>query len=216
VTIHVKICGLGDKEAVAAAVEGGARYLGFVFCPGSRHRIEAADAASLIARVPSPVASVGLFVDPSDDDIAQVLSFAPLSMIQLHGAETPERVSSVKRATGLPVIKALGICAPQDVAAAKQYEPVADLLLLDSWSPQGGISGGNGVAFDWSLLKNASLSKPWMLAGGLNAQNIEAAVAATGARILNVSSGVEDESGKKSPARIKEFLERAHTLETCY
>jgi phosphoribosylanthranilate isomerase len=203
-------------EALAAAVEGRARYLGFVFCSVSRHRIDATAAASLIARVPSSMASVGLFVDPSDDEIAHVLKSASLSMIQLHGSETPERVSSVKTMTGLPVIKALGISALQNVAAARLYEPVADFLLLDAKPPPGGNSGGNGVVFDWGLLKNASFSKPWLLAGGLNARNIEAAVAATRARILDVSSGVEDDSGKKSPDKIREFLDRAHALETCY
>jgi phosphoribosylanthranilate isomerase len=213
--VHVKICGLSDAESVASAVDGGARYLGFVFCPVSRRAIDPKTAASLIERIPSRIASVGLFVDPQDDDLERVLSLAPLKMIQLHGSETPERVQAVKKRTGLHVIKAIGIAAPQDIAKAKQYEPVADILLLDAKPSSNGTSGGNGVVFDWSLLKNAVFSKPWILAGGLDAGNIEAAVAATGARILDVSSGVEYPMGRKSPAKIKAFLDKAATIETC-
>jgi phosphoribosylanthranilate isomerase len=215
-SVQVKICGLSDKDSVAAAVAGGACYLGFVFCPRSRHKADAVLVASLIAQVPPSISSVGLFVDPSDDELARVLQKAPLRMIQLHGAESPARVAFVKKLTGLPVIKAVGIAAPQDVEAIRRYEPVADFLLLDAKPPAGGLSGGNGVVFDWSLLKNAAFSKPWLLAGGLNAQNMEDAVAATGARILDVSSGVEDTKGRKSPAKIRAFLDKARTIETCY
>jgi len=214
-SVQVKICGLCDAAAVQAAVEGGAKYLGFVFCPSSRHKVDATTVASLIASVPSSVLSVGLFVDPTDEDILCVLRVTKLRMIQLHGSEVPERVAAVKKLTGLPVIKAIGIAALQDVKTSGLYEQKADFLLLDAKSVSGGSFGGKGVVFDWSLLKNTSFSKPWFLAGGLNEANIEAAVVATGAHILDVSSGVEDASGYKSPAKIRAFLDKAAQIETC-
>jgi phosphoribosylanthranilate isomerase len=211
-SVQVKICGLGDEASVAASLEGGARYLGFVFCPRSRHRIEGEAAASLIEHVPPRVATVGLFVDPTDDDLSRILKIAPLRMIQLHGLESPERVAAVKKMMGLPVIKAVGIATEQDILAAQRYESVADYLLLDAKLPTGGPSGGKGVVFDWSLLGKTAFSKPWFLAGGLNEENIGEAAMATKALLLDVSSGVEDERGQKSPARIRAFLEKAHAI----
>jgi len=214
-SIDVKICGLSDADSVAAAVEGGARFLGFVFYQKSRHHIDPASAAALISKVPSTVATVGLFVDPSDDELKSVLDVVPLKLIQLHGSEAPERVSEVRKNVGLPVIKAVGIGIQQDVAAAKIYEPVADYLLLDAKLPSGVPSGGKGVVFDWSLLGNASFSKPWFLAGGLNADNIEKAVKMSHAPLLDVSSGVEDVHRQKSPALIRDFLDKVRAIETC-
>jgi phosphoribosylanthranilate isomerase len=158
---------------------------------------------------------VGLFVDPSDDDLSRILKIVPLRMIQLHGFETPERVAAVRKITGLPVIKAVGIASKQDIAAVKPYELAADYLLLDAKLPTGGPSGGKGVVFDWSLLGTAAFTKPWFLAGGLNEENIKEAVSATKASLLDVSSGVEDAGGQKNSAKIRAFLEKAHTLETC-
>ncbi len=214
-TVQVKICGLRDAASVAAAVEGGARYVGFVFYPKSPRVVDAETAAALIAPLPPSVISVGLFVDPSDNDVLRVLRIAPLRMIQLHGSETPERVAAVKRLTGLPVIKAVGIASRQDILAARLYESTADLLLLDAKPSAGGLPGGNAAVFDWSLLKDEVFAKPWLLAGGLNEANSESAVAATGASILDVSSGVEAGVGQKSPAKIKAFLAQARKIETC-
>ena len=211
-TIKVKICGLREEASVAAAVAGGAHYVGFVFYLKSPRAVTAEQAAALIAPLPASVTSVGLFVDASDEDITRVLRLAPLRMLQLHGKETPERIAAVKKITGLPVIKAIGIAAPQDIETARLYEPVADLLLLDAKPPTNGFPGGNAVAFDWKILEKASFAKPWMLAGGLNTENIAQAVALTGAQILDVSSGVEDAAGQKNPAKIKAFLERAKSL----
>lgn len=214
-TLQVKICGLRDAAAVDAAVAGGASFVGFVFYAKSPRVVEANIAASLIARLPVSVTSVGLFVDPTDEELDRVLRIAPLRMIQLHGTESPERVLAVKKLTGLPVIKAVGIAAPQDILTARTYEPVADLLLLDAKPSAGGRPGGNAAVFDWSLLKNASFTKPWLLAGGLNVSNIEAAVAETGTCMLDVSSGVESGGGQKSPTKIRAFLAKTHKIETC-
>lgn len=214
-SVEVKICGLRDASSLSAAVTGGARYVGFVFYPRSPRAVDAQTAAALIEQLPGSVTPVGLFVDASDDEIAQTLRVAPLRMVQLHGNETPERVAAVKKMTGLPVIKAIGIATPQDVETARLYEPVADMLLLDAKPRPGALPGGNAASFDWSLLKKASFTRPWMLAGGLNESNIAEATAATGARILDVSSGVEEAPGRKNPAKIKAFLEKARGFETC-
>ncbi|MDE2029486.1 MAG: phosphoribosylanthranilate isomerase [Alphaproteobacteria bacterium] len=215
-SVEVKICGLRDAAALTAAIDGGARYVGFVFCEDSRRAVMPEHAAELIAQVPTSITSVGLFVDPSDDELVRVLRHARLNMIQLHGSETPERVEAVKKFTGLPVMKALGIAVLPDIEAARRYESVADMLLFDAKPLPGGPKGGNGIAFDWGLLEGARFSKPWMLAGGLDAGNIAEAVALSGARILDVSSGVEDAEKRKSPSKIKAFLAKARGLETSY
>jgi len=212
VTIEVKICGLCDKASVTAAIEGGARYLGFVFYPPSPRSIHPFNAAKLAADVPQGVTTVGLFVDPLDDDIDRVLSLTPLRMLQLHGGETPERVAAIQRRTRLPVMKAIGISSPSDLERIRLYEGIADLLLLDAVA--GDTPGGNGEVFNWSLLKNVKWAKPWMLAGGLTQSNIAEAVRQTGARLLDVSSGVEEARGLKNPTKIKAFLDAAGHLET--
>jgi phosphoribosylanthranilate isomerase len=215
VSVKVKICGLRDAESVAACVAGGASYAGFVFYPRSPRNSDAATVAPLIAGLPESLLSVGLFVDAGDDDFVRVLRTAPLRMLQLHGAETPERVEQVKRLTGLPVIKAIGIADAGDVETARLYEHSADMLLLDARPRTGDLPGGNARAFDWGLLKNQTFSLPWMLAGGLNAGNIGEAAAQSGARIVDVSSGVEDAPGVKNIVKISRFLQKAAEIETC-
>jgi phosphoribosylanthranilate isomerase len=212
--IDIKICGLNDTAAVAAAVDAGARYAGFVFYPKSPRAVSAEQAASLVTPLPSSVTPVGLFVDASDDEFIRVLRVTPLRMLQLHGSETLQRVASVKTLTGLPVIKAAGIAAVEDVMAAKTYETVADFLLLDA--KPGFLPGGNAAAFDWALLKGIAFAKPWLLAGGLTEANVAEAVAVTGARMLDVSSGVEAAPGRKNPAKIRGFIKAVQQIETCY
>ncbi len=210
-SVAAKICGLQDTVALNAAVEGGAHYVGFVFCPTSRHVVTAEVAAALIAHVPPSVTAVGLFVDPTDADLQAVLAHAPLGLVQLHGLETPERVAAVRQQTGLPVMKVLHVSTPEDVTRAKAYESIADLLLFDT--KIGPLpTGGTGRRFDWSLMRGRSFARPWMLAGGLNAENLAEAVHQTGATIVDVSSGVEDGSGHKDPARIRAFLDVAACL----
>ena len=214
-TVKAKICGLGSEAAVAAAAAGGARFVGFVFYPPSPRAIAAARAAELGRAVPAGIAKVGLFVDAADAAIADVLAAAPLDMLQLSGDETPRRVKDIRRRFGLPVMKALRLASAADVAAADAYLPVADWLLFDAKPPPemaGALPGGNAISFDWSLLAGRSWSRPWMLAGGLTAGNLAAAVAATHAAAVDVSSGVEDSPGRKNPAKIAAFLELAASL----
>lgn len=206
-TITVKICGLSDARSVEAAVEGGAAFVGFVFYRRSPRYVGAEAAGGLIAELPRTVVPVGLFVNPTDTDIEGALSHAALGMIQLHGDETPERVDQIRRSSGLPVMKALGIGSARDVMAAKAYEGHADWLLFDAKPPKEATRpGGNAVAFDWALMKAYTGKTPWMLAGGLTRTNVKAAVRASGARAVDVSSGVEIEPGVKSPTKIRAFL----------
>jgi len=216
VSVQAKICGLTDAAAVAAAVSGGARYAGFVFCPDARRRVSVETAAALIAQLPSSVIPVGLFVNAGDDEIANVLKVAPLRLIQLHGDETPWRVLDIKRLTGLPSIKSISVAERHDVEKARIYQSAADMFLFDARPPIGAHRGGNGVAFNWDLLKGERFPMPWLLAGGLTADNVAAAVAATGARIVDVSSGVEDAAGRKNPMKIKDFLAAVQQIETSY
>ncbi len=206
----VKICGLSQAEHVAAAVEAGARYVGFVFFPKSPRHVTPQAAARLAQEVPPGVARVGLFVNPDDTLLQDVLALVPLDMIQLHGDESPARVAEVKSRFGLPVMKAVGVAEPADLDALWDYGLVADMLLVDAKPPKDAtLPGGNGLAFDWRLLTGRKWLKPWLLAGGLTAANVAEAVRLTGAQGVDVSSGVETAPGRKDPALIRRFVEAA-------
>ena len=206
----VKICGLTTPEGVAAAVGAGARYLGFVFFAKSPRHVTPEQAAALAAEVPLGIAKVGLFVNPDDALLGEVLAQVPLDMIQLHGAESPARVTEVRALTGLPVIKAVGVAEPADLDALWDYGLVADMLLIDAKPPKGAdLPGGNGLAFDWRLLAGRQILKPWLLAGGLTPENVAQALRLTRAPGVDVSSGVESAPGVKDPDRIRDFIARA-------
>lgn len=157
--------------------------------------------------MPSGVARVGLFVNPDDDLLRSVLDVVPLDIVQLHGVETPERVTEVKALTGLPVMKAVGVAGPDDLDALWDYGLVADLLLVDAKAPKDAVlPGGNGLPFDWRLLVGRKWLTPWMLAGGLTPENVGEAIRLTGTRIVDVSSGVESAPGQKDPDLIRQFI----------
>lgn len=205
--IAVKICGLTTPAAVAEAARGGARFAGFVFFPPSPRFLSLPRAAALAARVPAGLARVGLVVDADDALLEAIVAAVPLEMLQLHGQEPPERVAAIRRRFGLPVIKAIGIGASADLHAIAGYETVADWLLFDARPPAGAVlPGGNARPFAWELLRGVRCARPWFLAGGLDADNVAEAVAASGAGAVDVSSGVEDRPGVKSAARIARFL----------
>jgi phosphoribosylanthranilate isomerase len=213
--VEVKICGVNSADGVAAAVANGARHLGFNFYPPSPRAIDGVRAAELARAVPAGITKVGLFVDARDETIAEVLAQAPLDMLQLHGDETPRRVKDIRRRFGLPVMKAVRLASATDVAAADAYLAAADRLLFDAKPPpemKGALPGGNAISFDWSLIAGRSWSLPWVLSGGLNAGNLAAAVAATHATSVDVSSGVEESPGRKSPEKIAAFLRLAASL----
>lgn len=212
--VAAKICGLSSEAAVDAAVAGGAAYVGFVFYPPSPRAVTAARASALCAAVPAAVQRVALFVDADDAAIAAVLDAAPIGLLQFHGTESPERVADVKRRFGRPVMKAISVAAPEDVAGASRYEDVADMLLFDAKPPRraDALPGGNGLAFDWRLIAGREWRRPWMLSGGLTAELLPEAVRISGAKIVDISSGVENTPGQKDPAKIRAFLEVARGL----
>jgi phosphoribosylanthranilate isomerase len=171
-------------------------------------------AANLARMLPTGVRSVGLFVDASDDQIAQVTARVPLDLLQLHGEETPHRVADISGRSGVPVMKAIRVATADDLKPLADYEAVADWILFDAKPPKHvtALPGGTGLAFDWQLLQRVKVTRPWMLSGGLTAANLAEAVALTGARMVDVSSGVEDRPGVKSVERIREFLTAATAI----
>ena len=213
--VAAKICGLKTPEAIAAAVDGGAAFIGFNFFARSPRSLPAEEAGRLGRQVPAAVKKVGLLVDDSDERIAAILAACPLDMLQLHGDETPERVAAIKRRFGIAAMKVLKIRAAADIDRAAAYVPVADWLMFDTMPPaamKNALPGGNAVSFDWSLLTGRRFDLPWMLAGGLTAENLAEAVRISGARTVDVSSGVEDQPGMKNPSKIKAFLDIARSL----
>src|SRR5690349_20575251 len=212
--VTAKICGLSTEEAVTAASDGGATYLGFVFYPPSPRAVTPQRAAQLCAQVPARIARVGLFVDAEDRTIEAVLSVAPVDILQFHGSEPPERVAAAKLRFDRPVMKAVAIAGPEDVVEAARYEGAADLLLFDAKPPPraDALPGGNGLAFDWALIAGRPWRIPWMLSGGLTAELLPEAVRISGAAAVDVSSGVETRPGVKDPEKIRAFLAAAATL----
>jgi phosphoribosylanthranilate isomerase len=214
-SLEVKICGLSTPETLAVACAGGADLVGFVFYAPSLRAVTAEEAAALAVQVPDGVTKVGLFVDAEDATLAETTSAVGLDMLQLHGEESPDRVAAIKEATGLPVMKAIRLRKPEDLDIAKGYLEVADRLLFDAKPPPemvDALPGGNALAFDWRILAGSEWPMPWMLAGGLTAANLAEAVNVTGARAVDVSSGVERAPGEKDPELIREFLAEARSL----
>lgn len=204
--IPVKICGLRTPESVSAAVKCGAAFLGFVFYPPSPRFVTPEQALPLIADVPGHVRTVGLFVDPSDEELERTLTAVRLDMIQLHGQETPERLCALRALSGKPVIKALRVGVASDLEAARRFETAADWLLFDSRPADAALPGGTGQSFDWRILEGFVSPRPWMLSGGLNAGNIRDALSALRPDAVDLSSGVERAPGQKDPALIEEFF----------
>jgi phosphoribosylanthranilate isomerase len=213
-SVAAKICGLSSEAAIAAAVGGGAAYIGFVFYPPSPRAVSPAHAGALCAAVPPHTKRVALFVDADNAAIQAVLDAAPIDILQFHGAETPERVADAKHRFGRAVMKAISVSGTADVDTATRYEPVADMLLFDAKPPRraDALPGGNGLAFDWELIAGRNWRLPWMLSGGLTADLLPEAVRVSGARAVDVSSGVERRPGDKDPAKIRAFLEVARGL----
>ena len=212
-SVGVKICGLNQRSAVEAAVNGGADYVGFVFFPPSPRYVDFPSAASLASIVPSGVLRVGLVVDAETDFLSKLLTSVPLDMLQMHGNEPPSRVAEVREYFRLPVMKAIFVGGEADLDVVPEYEKVADLLLFDA-RPSANASrpGGNARSFDWRLLGGRDFRLPWLLAGGLDAENIGEAVQCSGASAVDVSSGVEDLPGRKNVEKIFAFLAAASRL----
>ena len=206
--IKVKFCGLTTPDAVQAAARAGAAYVGFVFFPKSPRHLSIEQARTLAQDTPAGIVKVALTVNATDAFLDQLTKNVPLDMLQLHGHETPARVTEIKARYGLPVMKAVGLEKADDLTKISDYAVVCDQLLIDAKPPKGAdLPGGNGLAFDWRLLSGRKYwRKPWMLAGGLTPQNVRQAAQMTGARQVDVSSGVEAGAGVKDARRIAEFV----------
>jgi phosphoribosylanthranilate isomerase len=210
--MRVKICGLTSTAAVAHAAAAGAAYLGFNFYPRSPRSVTVEAARELVLATPPGIVKVALVVDVDDGFLDALTESVPFDMLQLHGKETPERVTEVKSRYGLPVMKAVGIRGASDLAQLPAYEAVADQILADAKPPHEGpefLPGGNALSFDWRLIAGRRWARPWMLAGGLTAENVADAVRLTGARQVDVSSGVESAPGVKDSAKVTAFIRAA-------
>ena len=208
--VRVKICGLRTVADVAAVAAAGAAYAGFVFFERSPRHLTVAQAAELALAAPPGLAKVALVVDADDTTLDAIVAGVPLDMLQLHGHETPDRVAEVRARYGLPVMKEVGVADEGDLAALFDYSTVADQILVDAKPPKGAaLPGGNGLAFDWRLVVQRRWLRPWMLAGGLTAENVAEAVRLTNARQVDVSSGVESAPGQKDAAKIAAFVRAA-------
>ncbi|HSV29693.1 MAG TPA: phosphoribosylanthranilate isomerase [Candidatus Omnitrophota bacterium] len=208
-TVEVKICGITDEDNLDAAVEAGADYIGLVFFAKSPRYIAPADAAELVQLL-DDVKKVGLVVDPDDALLDEVMTHLRLDLLQLHGSESPERLDYIRQEYGVPVMKVIPVSTADDLKAAEAYYDGADCLLFDAKPPKGSeLPGGNAVSFDWSILAGFSCPLPWMLAGGLTPANVAEAIKVTGAKAVDVSSGVERAPGIKDPAKIRAFIQAA-------
>ncbi|MEZ0002400.1 phosphoribosylanthranilate isomerase [Sinorhizobium fredii] len=210
----VKICGLKTAEAVEHAVARGASHAGFIFFPKSPRNIEPDDAGRLAERIRGRAKIVAVTVDADNDDLDEIVSALKPDILQLHGSEDPERVLTVKAIYGLPVMKALSIREASDLDRIDSYLGIVDRFLFDAKPPAGSeLPGGNGVSFDWRLLDALDGSVDYMLSGGLNAENIGEALALTGARAVDTSSGVESAPGVKDLKLMDAFFDAVRRAE---
>jgi phosphoribosylanthranilate isomerase len=208
-----KICGLTTPEAVRAALDGGAGFLGFVFFPASPRNLPPAVAARLAGPARGRAKIVAVTVDPTDAELDAICAALAPDLIQVHGAEASGRVREIAQRTGAGVIKALAVSEAADLQAAAAFDGGVDHLMFDAKPPRDASRpGGVGARFDWTLLAGRRFARPWFLAGGLDPWNVAEAVAASGAPLVDVSSGVERGPGLKDPALISAFLEAVRRI----
>lgn len=207
---EVKICGIKTADVLDAAIAAGADYIGLVFFPPSPRYLTPHAAQALADRARGRVKIVALVVDPDDALLDEIVRMVRPDFLQLHGKEAPERVAEIARRTRLPIIKAVSVASRDDAERSRLYAPHAALILFDAKPPKDGpLPGGNGVAFDWHHLETVKDNHPFMLSGGLTPANVAAAIALTGADIVDVSSGVEISPGTKSPDLVRAFIRAA-------
>jgi phosphoribosylanthranilate isomerase len=211
--VKVKICGVRTREIVDTAADAGADYIGLVFFPRSPRHLELEAAQALAESASGRIETVAVTVDPDDRALDRLITMVGPNLLQLHGSETPERVSSIKARFGLPIIKAIGVASLDDVARAADYRGVTDLILFDAKAPAGSdLPGGHGLAFDWDALGGPSVERPFALSGGLDPDNVWDALVATSADMVDVSSGVERAPGVKDPDLVRRFIQAAKAL----
>ncbi len=218
-TALAKICGIRTVDVLDASIAGGADFVGFVFYPRSPRNVSLAEAGDLAARArlqgdrrqgDRRVRTVALTVDADDALLADIVAAMEPDLVQLHGAETPERVADITSRFGVGTMKAISVETAADVGKADAYKSVCDRILFDAKAPKGmsgALPGGNGLSFDWRLMAGVAERMDFMLSGGLNPDNVAAAIRLTGAWAVDVSSGVEDSPGEKSTALIARFLQ---------
>jgi phosphoribosylanthranilate isomerase len=203
----VKICGLSTAAALEAALDAGADMVGFVFFPKSPRNVDWQMARALGRRAQGRAKIVALSVDADDETLGRIVEALAPDILQLHGRESPPRVREIGALFGRPAMKAISVAARDDLAAAEPYHGVADFLLVDAKPPRGAaLPGGNGRVFDWGIARDFTMPTPWLLSGGLDAGNVAEAIAVTGARGVDVSSGVESAPGVKDVAKIRAFV----------
>ena len=203
---RVKICGITRAEDAELAVELGAWALGFILWPGSPRAADPAVAAGIVAEQRRRVETVGVFVDPTLEEVASAVTGIGFSMVQLHGSVGPSFCSEVHRRTGARVIRAFRIGGGEDVLDARRFRDV-DLHLFDARVP--GLHGGSGQTWDWNLARNRRARIPLVLSGGLTAENVGEAIEQVEPYAVDVASGTEAEPGIKDPAKVAAFLEAA-------
>lgn len=212
-SLSVKICGINSSQAAEAVIDAGADYAGLVFYPGSKRHLGLDEARSLAGIMRGRLRIVALMVDPDDAAIEAVVQAVRPDFLQLHGKEDADRIGAVRAKFKVPIIKALGLADAADLDHIRDIMQVSNMLLFDARPPQDdGVPGGNGVSFDWRMMKGRSFARPWFLAGGLNLDNLSDAVALSGAQCVDVSSGVESAPGVKDPALISAFVAAARAL----
>jgi phosphoribosylanthranilate isomerase len=206
----VKICGLSTAATLEAALAAGADMAGFVFFPKSPRHVGYETARALGAQARGRARIVALSVDADDDALGRIIEALAPDILQLHGRESPSRVEEIRQRFGRATMKAIGVAAPEDFAAAAPYDGVADFLLIDAKPPRdAALPGGNGLAFDWRLARRLSPKRPWLLSGGLDSDNVAEAIASAGAFGVDVSSGVESAPGVKDEMKIRAFIAAA-------
>ncbi len=214
--VQAKICGLSTLEAAQAARDGGAAFLGFIHFARSPRHLELRKMAALMRAIrvrPGAPKLVSVLVDPDDRLLRTIKNNVKPDLIQLHGKESPQRVREIKGRFGIPLIKALSVSEAADIRAAEDYAPYTDYLMFDAKPPKDAtMPGGLGLSFDWTLLKGYSGRKPWFLAGGLTPDNVAEAAKISGAKLVDVSSGVESAPGVKDLNRISAFLRAVKSL----
>jgi phosphoribosylanthranilate isomerase len=204
-----KICGITSFEALDAAIEGGARFVGFVTYAKSPRFLSMSKLAALAERARGRVETVLVTVNAVDEHFAAAMVAAQPDWIQLHGTESTRRAVEVRPFAQRGIIKAVGVASADDLETTRPFDPVVDMYLFDAQAPAGGQPGGNALAFDWGVMKGAKLGRPWLLAGGLTPGNVKEAIRVSGADLVDVSSGVESAPGVKDPHLIAQFLAAA-------
>ena len=209
--ISIKICGLTQEKDVSEATSLGIDFLGFVLVEESSRYVTINRLKKLLKGIPSTIRTVALLVNPENDIVEKIVNEVNIDFLQLHGQEPPERVLEISKKSKIPIIKAIGIKRKDDIKKIRSYENIVDYMLLDA-KPESekSLPGGNGIAFNWKILKGFNAKKPWFLAGGLNSDNVSSAISITGANMVDVSSGVEVEPGNKSIEKISSFVRRVN------